>query len=452
MWTSKKGDYELSSNKKPYFWYFCHHECWTQWFDRDDPSATGDWETLFNLRKENPGKICANPLEIEVLTITGLPVSSTGDVIYKCDVVTGFVCRNKDQKNGRCSDYKVRFRCPPEFCDPPPTKCWTQWFDRDDPSATGDWETLFNLRKENPGKICANPLEIEVLTITGLPVSSTGDVIYKCDVVTGFVCRNKDQKNGRCSDYKVRFRCPPEFCDPPPTTETPTTTVETTTVCATDPDTECWTQWFDRDDPSATGDWETLFNLRKENPGKICANPLEIEVLTITGLPVSSTGDVIYKCDVVTGFVCRNKDQKNGRCSDYKVRFRCPPEFCDPPPTKCWTQWFDRDDPSATGDWETLFNLRKENPGKICANPLEIEVLTITGLPVSSTGDVIYKCDVVTGFVCRNKDQKNGRCSDYKVRFRCPPEFCDPPPTTETPTTTVETTTVCATDPDTAFT
>ena len=56
---------------------------------------------------------------------------------------------------------------------------------------------------------------------------------------------------------------------------------------------------------------------------------------------------------------------------------------------KCLTPWFDRDNPSGTGDWETLSDLRKENPGKICNNPLQIQVQTTSGASVASTGNVI---------------------------------------------------------------
>lgn len=58
-------------------------ECWTDWFDRDDPTGTGDWETLYNLRLENPGKICDKPVDIEARTLSGLTVAAAGDVIYK---------------------------------------------------------------------------------------------------------------------------------------------------------------------------------------------------------------------------------------------------------------------------------------------------------------------------------------------------------------------------------
>lgn len=56
-------------------------ECWTDWFDRDNPSGSGDWEILSALRKEYPEKICKNPLQIEVQTTSGVSVASTGNVI-----------------------------------------------------------------------------------------------------------------------------------------------------------------------------------------------------------------------------------------------------------------------------------------------------------------------------------------------------------------------------------
>ena len=57
--------------------------CWTEWFDRDDPSRTGDWETLSDLYNENPGKICFKPADIEARTLSGLSVAAAGDVTFK---------------------------------------------------------------------------------------------------------------------------------------------------------------------------------------------------------------------------------------------------------------------------------------------------------------------------------------------------------------------------------
>ncbi|XP_061684425.1 mucin-5AC-like isoform X2 [Syngnathoides biaculeatus] len=376
-------------------------QCWTPWFDRDNPSGSGDFETLPKLLKENPEKICKRPIEIEVQTASGAIVSSTGDVIHVTNVHRGFVCRNRDQPgNSRCEDYKVRFLCPVEFCNP--KECWTPWFDRDNPSGTGDHETLVNLHKENPGKICDYPINIEVQTISGASVGSTGDVIHTADASTGFACRNHDQPHNRlCADYKVRFLCPLEFCEPE----------------------ECKTPWYDRDNPSGTGDFEILEKLYLEHPKEICSFPLNIEVQTVAGNTVASTGDAIAVADVTTGFICKNADQKSGHCSDYKVRFVCPIAFCKE--KECWTPWFDRDNPSGTGDYETLADLLKENPGKVCEHPIEIEVKTKSGASVGTTGDVIHTSNAHTGFICRNRDQlHDGLCADYQVRFLCPVEFC----------------------------
>uniref|UniRef100_A0A3Q3BC91 WxxW domain-containing protein n=1 Tax=Kryptolebias marmoratus TaxID=37003 RepID=A0A3Q3BC91_KRYMA len=167
--------------------------CWTRWFNRDRPSASGDWETLKSLREEYPGKICPAKLKNFEQNISSYKL-----VIY--NTKTGFVCRNKDQKRGRCLDYKVRFRCPCRHC-------WTQWYNRDTPSATGDWETLADLRKENPGKLCPHPSAVQAVTIfIGIPAEQTGQTFYFPS--KGFVCRNQDQPSGNCFNYKVRFKCP----------------------------------------------------------------------------------------------------------------------------------------------------------------------------------------------------------------------------------------------------
>ncbi|CAN9514029.1 unnamed protein product [Ophioblennius macclurei] len=196
-----------SHQQGPPCYHPVHIRCWTEWFDRDDPSGSGDWEVLVNLREEFPGKICAKPTGIEVQTLSGQTVQQTGDVIYKMDTVEGFVCRNVDQKKGLCSDYRVRFSCHPPFCGG--EVCWTEFFDRDLPSGTGDWEVLKDLQKKFPGKICNKPLYVEGRTSdTNAPADTTGDQLYAFSPTVGLVCRHEDQKNRRCRNYKVRFGCP----------------------------------------------------------------------------------------------------------------------------------------------------------------------------------------------------------------------------------------------------
>jgi len=82
---------------------------WTQWFDRDNPSGTGDWETLNSLRNENPGEICDNPTQIECQTLDGADYTETGQAV-NCDIDTGLICLNSEN-NGDCEDYKIRVFC-----------------------------------------------------------------------------------------------------------------------------------------------------------------------------------------------------------------------------------------------------------------------------------------------------------------------------------------------------
>ncbi|XP_019638862.1 PREDICTED: uncharacterized protein LOC109480924 isoform X7 [Branchiostoma belcheri] len=93
----------------------CTESCisWTDWFDRDNPTATGDWETMTELRNENPGRICDSPTGIQARVVgTGQAASSTGEVFAWNDPVNGFICRKADQTDGVCLDYEVRLCCP----------------------------------------------------------------------------------------------------------------------------------------------------------------------------------------------------------------------------------------------------------------------------------------------------------------------------------------------------
>ena len=58
---------------------------------------------------------------------------------------------------------------------------------------------------------------------------------------------------------------------------------------------------------------------------------------------------------------------------------------CPLPKSLKWTPWFDRDNPSATGDYETLAELIKEGK-KICPVPVGVECQTTAGRPAYSTG------------------------------------------------------------------
>uniref|UniRef100_A0A4W3HNS0 WxxW domain-containing protein n=1 Tax=Callorhinchus milii TaxID=7868 RepID=A0A4W3HNS0_CALMI len=173
--------------------------CYTEWFDRDNPSGDGDYETVTDIREEYPQQLCKNPLSCEVETIEGIPAE-----------LTGFVCVNKQQKGRHCKDYKIRFKCPEDFCKTEP--CYTQWFDRDNPSGNGDYETTPEINNEYPDKICKKPISCEVQTTHGTPAELTSDNIDLCTVIGGFSCENKHQNGGKCKDYKIRYKCPEDFC------------------------------------------------------------------------------------------------------------------------------------------------------------------------------------------------------------------------------------------------
>ncbi|XP_070562472.1 uncharacterized protein [Ptychodera flava] len=56
----------------------------------------------------------------------------------------------------------------------------------------------------------------------------------------------------------------------------------------------------------------------------------------------------------------------------------------------------------------------------MCSNPTRMEVLTEGGLAAKETGEVFNVYDVSRGFYCRNEDQSDGVCENYKIRFCCP--------------------------------
>ncbi|ESO92027.1 hypothetical protein LOTGIDRAFT_121599, partial [Lottia gigantea] len=112
------------------------------------------------------------------------------------------------------------------------------------------------------------------------------------------------------------------------------------------------------------------------------------------------------------GLICKNSDQKDKRCEDYKVRFCCPK-------ADKWTQWFDRDNPSGTGDWEHLASLLDAYPGRVCKHPTAVDAQLTSGAPYTDGGDTLT-LSPSQGLICQNNLQADKSCNDYKVRFCCP--------------------------------
>ncbi|XP_078681739.1 uncharacterized protein LOC144916486 [Branchiostoma floridae x Branchiostoma belcheri] len=220
------------------------------------------------------------------------------------------------------------FRPPPNApTEAPNCDRWTGWFDRDNPSGIGDYETLLHLRRENPGKICSTPSAIQArVRGSQVPASQTGEHFDFYDTDIGLACRNSHQSDRYCQDYEVRFCC--SQSPNPGTTKAPanpTITTQGPTNAPTEPpNCDRWTGWFDRDNPSGNGDFETLLHLRRENPGKICSTPSAIQArVRGSQVPASQTGEHFDYYDTDVGFACTNYRQSDRYCQDYEVRFCC---------------------------------------------------------------------------------------------------------------------------------
>ncbi|XP_065840671.1 uncharacterized protein [Oscarella lobularis] len=125
----------------------------------------------------------------------------------------------------------------------PALKCWTDWFNIDNPGWTGDYEKLDTLRRSGY-KVCKQPDAVRCRTVqTHIDAKLTGRKLT-CSPSVGFFCVNSDQDWGKtCLDYEVKFLCPCDYVDAP-------------TKPPFDLRLGCWTAWLDRDGPGGTGDYE----------------------------------------------------------------------------------------------------------------------------------------------------------------------------------------------------
>ena len=130
----------------------------------------------------------------------------------------------------------------------------------------------------------------------------------------------------------------------------------------------------------------------------------------------------LIDCEPRGGLVCRNADQSDGSCKDYRVRFLCPKgsisgsgitcrEYCP-------TSWLDRDDPSGNCDCETLADFSRSQKCQY-GNPVGIQCREKnTRLDYQDVGQTMT-CNARIGGVCWNAKNVGHRCSDYEVRFIC---------------------------------
>lgn len=188
----------------------CNNGEWTQWYDRDNPSGTGDHEVLNSLIKEYKG-LCPKPTAIDArVKGSNIPWYLTSNQL-SISPSLGLQCwNNYGSIKQKCFDYEVQFCCP-KISDPDPSKCengdWTGWYDRDNPSGTGDHETLFNLLQENPNSdLCKIPTGIQArIKSNQQPYQTSGNVV-QISPLQGLQCWN-DQNPKYCQDFEVRFCC-----------------------------------------------------------------------------------------------------------------------------------------------------------------------------------------------------------------------------------------------------
>ena len=104
-------------------------------------------------------------------------------------------------------------------------------------------------------------------------------------------------------------------------------------------------------------------------------------------------------------------------CPDFAVRFECVA-------TEHWTRWFDLDNPSGHGDYETVKVICEQAnmcPGSSTPCPQDSIATDVECRKVGTDGTAplpdFVQCDREVGLTCVNAD--GHRCDDYEVRFRC---------------------------------
>jgi hypothetical protein len=91
---------------------------------------------------------------------------------------------------------------------------------------------------------------------------------------------------------------------------------------------------------------------------------------------------------------------------------------CDESSGNTWTEWFNRDNPALSGDWETLQHFIPE--GKVCNNPTGIQAMARTDGSTENIHFNLNAADDHYGFWCINEEQPNGeRCANFYARFCC---------------------------------
>ena len=86
---------------------------WTSFHNGDDPSGSGDQETLTDFLFKNPNQTCENSVAVDARVVGNhTHYTQTGQVIKINRNRNQFQCLNNQQRNGeQCLDYEARFCC-----------------------------------------------------------------------------------------------------------------------------------------------------------------------------------------------------------------------------------------------------------------------------------------------------------------------------------------------------
>ena len=146
------------------------------WFDRDDQSGSGDWETTNDI------------LKIECrFTQNQQPITTNSPAGYTCNTKQGGICKNNIPAGNKCKDMEVRFHYY--------NGGETPWLNRDRPSGSGDWETVGDLLRPE----CQ-------FVVSGAPIQTGSPTGYQCSIAAGGgICKNNIPSGNQCEDIKIRY-------------------------------------------------------------------------------------------------------------------------------------------------------------------------------------------------------------------------------------------------------
>ena len=134
---------------------------------------------------------------------------------------------------------------------------------------------------------------------------------------------------------------------------------------------------------------------------------MTFQVQTVDEDGAHTTGDVFELFDHRRGFVCRGKDQPNGKCQDYRIRYFCRqntiPKDIFELENNIWSEFINIDHYQLLGDYESPSRLKTKLP---CLSPSRFEAREVKSkMDARKTGQVFQRYDAENGIICNNHDQ-----------------------------------------------